>query len=139
MLGVALPLLPNVEAFEQKCDIAEDCFGMLIRYLSSYRQAVFNETVFETIVRTAVTGVGVNNYETGKVLYSFLERLMDFSADYSLDHNSYVGTIVQKYYPELVKSAFLAILNVPPDSIFDNLNELLVYVFRANHLGKEWL
>lgn len=72
MLSVALPLLPDITAFSDKCDIADDLFGMLIRYLLYYRQAVFSETVFETIVRTAVAGVGVNNYETGKTLYTFL-------------------------------------------------------------------
>ena len=39
--------------------MAEDCFGMLIRYLTFCRSAVFSESVFERVVRTAAAGVGV--------------------------------------------------------------------------------
>ena len=84
-------------------------------------------------------GVGLSNYETGKTLYSFLENLIDYAKDYNAKHNAYVEAIVVKYYPEMVKSAFTAIVNVPADCIFDTLSELLVYVFRANHLGQQWL
>jgi len=76
---------------------------------------VFSEAVFENIVVTAVVGVGTSNYESGKVLYSFLENLIDYAKDYNSKHNAYVETIVLKYYPELVKSALNCIINVPAD------------------------
>lgn len=64
---------------------------------------------------------------------------MDFSSDYNREHNAYVESIVHKYYPEVIKSTFLAMLNVPLDCIQESLTELLVFVFSANRLGKDWL
>jgi hypothetical protein len=47
--------------------------------------------------------------------------------------------VIAAYYPNVIRSALLAIVEVPTDAVYDILQEMLVYTLRAHPSGQQWL
>lgn len=122
----SLTLLSTSADFTARSDVAEDFFGMMLRYMSYCPYVLTGpNSQLPAILNCAIAGIGIEQVEAGKCLYSFLERLVEYMDPSSPIYNLDVTTVVKAHFPRIVKQMFIALVNVTPTSLVESMFEAL--------------
>ena len=137
LVGNTLALLSSLVDFTARSEVAEDFFGMMLRYLHYCPYVLVGpNSKLSAILNCAIAGIGVEHVEAGKCLYSFLERLVEYMDPSSPIYDAEVTATVKAHFPRIVKQMFIALVNVTPtalvESIFEALDRVVMMTeFRA--------
>lgn len=121
-----LTLLGSLADFTARSEVAEDFFGMMLRYMHYCPYVLVGpNSKLPAILNCAIAGIGVEQVEAGKCLYSFLERLVEYMDPHSLIYDADVTATVKAHFPRIVKQMFTALVNVTPTALVESIYEAL--------------
>ena len=75
MCEITFQHLPKLKNFEEKPELTEDFFGMLIRYGRYTPQLMLMSNSWPTILELSLMGIGIDHKQAAKSLYAWLEVL----------------------------------------------------------------
>jgi hypothetical protein len=126
LVSKSLTLLTTFNDFTARAEVAEDFFGMMLRYLHYCPFVLIGpKSKLSNILECAIQGIGIEHVEAGKCLYSFLERIVEYMDESSPCYDLTVTAIAKAHFNRIIKQMFSALVNVTPTPLVDSIYEVL--------------
>ncbi len=135
-LGRQTFLIIGKTGYTDQPHLAEDFFGMCVRYVKYCPQLVFGSTILKELLEFAIALVGFEHIGCAKALYLFLEHLFKHyqkkESTVALEPNEMAAfEFVVANGPPLARKLILIIEAGPPDVIAEYVNAVLVAMLVA--------